>query len=184
MCATPSGCPAESKTRPPPGPAPSFPLPNQWSTIWSHFPLVLGVSLKTVPALLYLPPESAVPYKFPLASRISPEEGIPPPTPLSRLKECRIVSFHLPPPAGVSLKAVPQPCWPTMPPNGVVPYMLPCASKTQPVYGLATVFGLTAEGVQHFLGPVATPPRTQLENRTRIESAAPLGRPVEVPGCV
>src|SRR5579872_1830450 len=121
MPVTPSRCADESKTRPPPGPHPPFPLPKECSTVSSHFPLSRGVNLKAVPQLLYLPPASAVPYRFPLPSRIRPDEMNPPPGPLSRSKVRRMVSFHLPPPSGASLKAVPQPCPPTVPPNCVVP---------------------------------------------------------------
>src|SRR5271165_6677865 len=101
MDADPSRRPDESKTRPPIGPHPPFPLPKECSTVSSHFPLSRGVNLKAAPQLLYLPPAPAVPYRFPLASRISPDEMNPPPGPLSRSKVRRTVSFHLPPPVGV-----------------------------------------------------------------------------------
>src|SRR5690349_19888007 len=134
MPVPPKRCPCESETTPPIGPIPSFSLPKECSTVSVHLPFAASDKRNSTPQPappprhLYSPPESAVPYRLPALSRTRPEVTNPPPN-FATSNLCRIASLHLPDLAGASLEAVPQPCWPAVPPNWVVPYRLPAVSN-------------------------------------------------------
>src|SRR5579864_471039 len=109
-----------SKTTPPPGPKPSVPPVKLYRTLKFQLPPEC-LSVKTVPQpspvqVPPLPPATAVPYRLPLESKVTPPYGAFPSLPPVKL--CSTVSVHLPLEWGVNLKTVPRL---EVPPTTVVP---------------------------------------------------------------
>src|SRR3979411_338569 len=108
------------------------------SKLWSWVNLPLLPILNTVPKLFGPPPPEVVPYRLPEASCSSIPNGYAPSL-LILVKLCSAVSL----PFGLSLYTTPQPaCSPTQlpfvsPPNSVVPYRFPLASRMGSAIGIA-----------------------------------------------
>src|SRR5258708_27281053 len=86
-----------------------------------------------------LPPLEVVPYKLPVASRITPPYGTPPSLPLV-LNRYRTVSVKPPPALGESSNT--SPCERPVEeyPPCVVPYRLPEESRVRPANGFSPSF--------------------------------------------